>query len=62
MCFCLWEGYAHVSAGAGRGQKGASGPLELELQEDVSHPAWVLKAGWSSLEEGHILLTTDLSL
>lgn len=36
-------------------------PLKLELQEAVSHMAWVLRTELGPLEEKRVLLTTELS-
>lgn len=41
MDFCFLKKYGYVNAGAPRGQKRMSVPLELELQQAVSCPTWV---------------------
>lgn len=41
VCFSVW-GCMHVSAGTHRSCKRVLGRLELELQEVMSHPMWVL--------------------
>lgn len=54
-CLCV---YAYVHVGDHRGQRGASGPLELELQEFVSSLVWVLGSDlWSSDTAVNVLLT-----
>lgn len=42
MLGCRPDGYVHVSAVVRGGQKRALDPLEMELQEVMSHPMWVL--------------------
>lgn len=38
LCKCQWVGDVHPSAGAWRGQKSMSDPLELEFEVAISHP------------------------
>lgn len=41
VCLCLCM-YAHVCAGAFRGQRRVLDSLELDLLDSVSHPLWML--------------------
>lgn len=50
ICICVSVCiYVHMSAGAHRGQKGASDPPELELQEVVRHLTWCWEHNQGSL-------------
>lgn len=37
-------------------------PLELELEAAVSHPIWVLRIKFGSLQDQYVLLAAELSL
>lgn len=49
MCVCMCMSVVYECArNAHGGQKRALGPLELELQEVVSHPTWMMEIKLSS--------------
>lgn len=59
MCVCVLDVHMHV--GASGGQKRASDPAELELQEIVSFQMSVLGIKLWSMEKQQFLVTTEPS-
>jgi hypothetical protein len=55
---CAW----HLGENANRGEKMASGPLDLELQVVVRPLMWVLKPNMFPLGKHQVLLTIEPSL
>jgi hypothetical protein len=57
MCLCVYVSYVDAQ----RGQKEASHPLKLELQQ-LRATMWMLETESRSLEEQPVFLTSELSL
>ena len=55
MCLSGY-GYVYVSAGAQRGQKRVLCPLDLNLQEVISHLTWVLGTEFGPLQKLYAML------